>query len=154
MRNGLWALSNLAFCQEEYDQTKNEPVLPKNIMESVIQLALTLKDYLGSVDKPTGQLAAEIFKRYKQLFEECMQVLTAAIVSTSSEKVLPYYIKDAVILELFLRQLTLEGGDIELQKRTLNAVERALNFEVFCDGVDEQGKQVLEYSVKEKLIGL
>ena len=68
---------------------------------------MTLKDYLESDNRPTGQLAAEVFKRYKQLYEECMEVLTAAIVSTFSEKVIPFYIKDPVVLELCLKQLTL-----------------------------------------------
>ena len=53
LRNGLWALSNLAFCQDIYDE-REIPVLTDNILKSVIQLASSMAAQM-EMDRQLGQ---------------------------------------------------------------------------------------------------
>ena len=78
--------------------------------------------------------------------------MTAVLISTSSQAVFSHYIRDSVILELFIRHLTLDNADPELRIRSMKAIERAFNYEFFC-GNNEDGP-TLTYSVKDKILAL
>ena len=96
------------------------------------------------MDKQPGQFQPEVEKRNQQIFEECMQILTAAIASTQVPEVIKTYLQDVTVVELLNRVLAVEGADQELLYRVLVAIERSLNFGMF-------EPQNLDYSIREKI---